>query len=241
MSNYEAMDLGEQGWQVLDFPELAEDPSGVKDKVLEIAAAIGSITVHGDYPGAMPIRLVPGAKESYYATPIPTPLHSDMAWWPGIPPKYIVMGCERPAEDGGGVSRHVDAWGTFRALPDETRELLITNPVKIPAAPHHVRSASMVDFGDKQGVIRPSASLRSNGEPIIRLNPDDKFFALNSDQPPELIAAIQQWKELNETGAESMLMSAGQVVVLDNHRVAHARTSFEDPDRLMWRSYSNPY
>lgn len=240
MSEYGSIDLGEQGWEVLYFPELVKNPGDVKSKVLEIAASLGHITVHGDYPGAMPIRPSAEAPESFYATSGALKFHTDVAWWPYTPPYGIVMGCERPAADGGGVSRHVNAWKTFQALPDKMRTLLIERPVLIPAAPHHIRSADMVDFGDRQGVIRPSVSFSDSGRPILRLIPDKVFFKLNRDQP-DVLDAISAWSEANEKAADNILLKIGMVVVSNNlEKVAHARDAFDDENRCLWRSYFNP-
>ncbi len=258
MSRLQTIDLGERGWQILHFPELVDNPSEVKAKVLELAGYMGYITVHGDYPGAMPISPDPNAPTSFFGTAGKLKIHTDVAWGK-IPPRYIVMAAEIPDADGGGVSRHVNAWKTFQSLPDSMQHLLIEKPVKIPAAPHHIRAADMIDFGERQGIIRPSVSFDRQGLPLLRLIPDETFYNLNSDQP-DVLEAITIWDEANEKAAESIFLELGMVALSDNHKIGHARGAFidrnqsdledafidprqSDPEienRLLWRAYSNP-
>lgn len=237
-------EIDRTGWQLIEPKMGAIDEKAVEEKVLEIAGELGEVVAHGNYPDVMRIALIPGEEKSksYFKTPIETPLHTDMAWWPYQPAQYIVMGCVRPAEVGG-ISRHANAFDTFRNLTNEEQRLLVGTEFKIAAAPHHELSQEMVIFNSgEQGVLKPAMVLKSNGEPEkVRLNPNADFFKINSDQSSKALSAMRRWNEANQSGAESRLMTPGQIIVVANDRAVHKRTAYNDPNRLMLRAYSDPH
>lgn len=239
MARINRFELGETGWQVLE-PDVAS-AAHMERAVLELARHIGTVVVNGDYPAVMKLTPEPGAEKSYYKTPGAIPLHTDEAWWPGIPSRYIIMGCEQPASDDGGVTILANAKTTFlEGLSEDEQAMLATTPLKLPAPPHHTETAGMTDFGVAHGIMRPVVELDTNGTPkLVRANPNQDFYDLNQDQP-EAVAAVQKWDAASCSFAERVLLRAGQIIVIDNHLVVHARTAFTDPNRVQWRAYANP-
>ncbi len=227
----------ENGWQVLE-PDTAS-VADMEQAVLQLARQIGTVVVNGDYPEAMKLAPQPGAQKSYYKTSGALPLHTDEAWWPGVPSQYIIMGCERPADDGGGVSILADAKTTFlEGLSEEEQELLAGTPLKLQAPPHHTEETGMVRFGAVQGILRPIVELDTSGTPsLIRLNPNPDFYKLNNDQP-KAIEVVRKWNAASYAYATNILLTSGQILVVNNHRVVHARTAFSDPKRVQWRAYA---
>lgn len=245
MSLPSGIELGEKGWHVLDAytvraPDYVLSIANMDHSVLTLARQIGTIVVNGDYPEVMKLTPRPGAQKSYYKTAGEIPLHTDEAWWPFVPSKYIVMGCQQPAADGG-VSILADAKTTFiEGLSEDEQAMLATTPLKLPAPPHHTEKTGMSKFGAVQGILRPIVELDSRGEPqLVRLNPNQDFYDLNDDQP-EAIKVVKKWDAASRRSAEHILLAAGQIIVMDNHRVVHARTAFSDPNRVQWRAYASP-
>lgn len=232
------------GWQLIEPKLKTINANSVEETVLKIADQLGDVVVHGNYPQVMRIALIPGEEKSksYFKTPIETPLHTDMAWWPFKPAQYIIMGCVRPAEVGG-ISRHANAFDTFRTLNNEDQQLLLDTKFKIAAAPHHELSQEMVIFDSgEQGVLKPAMVLGANGElSYVRLNPNADFIRINSDQPQKVLSAVRKWNNANQSNAETRFMTPGQIIVVANDRSVHKRTAYNDPTRLMLRAYSDPH
>jgi alpha-ketoglutarate-dependent taurine dioxygenase len=232
------IELGEKGWQLLGSD--AVSAVNMEQSVLALARQIGTVVVNGDYPEVMRISPQPGAQKSYYKTPGAIPLHTDEAWWPGVPSRYIIMGCERPADDGG-VSILADARTTFlEGLSEDEQKILAETPLKLPAPPHHTDKAGLTRFGEVLAIMQPIVELDTDDKPsLVRLNPNQDFYDLNDDQPGA-IEIVKKWDAANRGSAEHILLAAGQIIIMDNHRVVHARTAFTDPNRVQWRAYSKP-
>jgi alpha-ketoglutarate-dependent taurine dioxygenase len=238
MSSTQEINLEQQGWHVLEPDRTIA--ANMEQAVLALACKLGTISINGDYPPAMKLTPEPGAKDSYFKTDGEIPLHTDEAWWPGLPSRFIVMGCERPAADGGGVTLLADAKRSFIELSDDQQTLLATMSLWIPAPPHHKENAGMVSVRGINAVPRTVVEIDTNGLPtLVRLNPNQKFYDLNRDQP-ESVEAVRKWDTINRGLAEKILLEPGQITIIDNHRAVHARTAFDDPNRVQWRAYANP-
>jgi alpha-ketoglutarate-dependent taurine dioxygenase len=238
------------GWHLFE-PKLEKvNEETMTAAVLATAVEMGTVVTHGEqYPQVMRItpKLVePGEEKptSFYNTSDELEPHSDMAWWTEKPAETIVMGCVQPAENGG-ISIHANALHTFRRLSDREKELLTETKFKIPAAPHHNLTETMIPLAHgKQGVLRSPMVLDETGEPsYIRLIPTAEVFRINSDKPPEALSALKKWNRLNKSVAEEHKMAPGQICVVNNAQVAHARTGFTStdsvPQRLLLRAYSD--
>lgn len=166
-----------------------------------------------------PIRAVPGAR-SFAAGQGPAPLHSDSQLHFGVPPHLQIMVCVRPA-DSGGESLLLDVWPLLHALErDEPERLqrLLTVPRRIPFV-----------FGD---VVGPTLSWRG-GSLVFTHSPMAPRAAGSSAAPDPESAAAQALIE--SAPPQVVSVRAGEILVLNNHRVLHGRRGFADTRREFTR------
>ncbi|HWB82373.1 MAG TPA: TauD/TfdA family dioxygenase [Nannocystaceae bacterium] len=159
-----------------------------------------------------PIRAVPGGR-SFASSMVDTPLHTDSQQWRARPPELQLTACLRAAEHDG-ESLLLDGHALLAAIArDDPRlyDALLRVPRCLPFV-----------FGD---VLGPTAALRG-GRCVVTHTPrprDDDAIA------PRLAAAIAR------SSPEVVRLNAGDVLLLDNHRVLHGRRGFDDPRRELLR------
>ncbi|MFO0577312.1 MAG: TauD/TfdA family dioxygenase [Polyangia bacterium] len=168
-----------------------------------------------------PIRAVPGAR-SFAASQGPAPLHSDSQLHFGVPPHLQIMVCVRPA-DSGGESLLLDVWPLLHALerddPERLRRLL-TVPRRIPFV-----------FGD---VVGPTLSWRGGSLVFTHSPMAPRAAGSGSGAAPDPESAPAQ-ALIESVPPQSVPVRAGEILVLNNHRVLHGRRGFADARREFTR------
>jgi len=159
-----------------------------------------------------PIAPVPWGK-SFASTSGQTPLHTDSQLFAGCPPDLQLMFCARPAERGGETTL-LDGW----ALLDRMAQV---DPELFRALTREERRIPFV-FGE---VVGPTLSLR-RGRLVLTCSP--------MPLPQDPIAA-RLHPHLEATPVLRIRPAEGEVLVVNNHRMLHGRTAFEDPERKLTR------
>lgn len=150
---------------------------------------------------------------SFASTSSETPLHTDSQLFRGAPPDLQLMFCERPAAAGGDTTL-VDGWALLSELEREDPELL-------SLLFHQLRAIPFV-FGT---VFGPTVSLRGGA-----------LVFTHSPMPlPHDPVAVRVARQLARVAVIRVRPSAGEVLVVDNHRMLHGRTAFEDESRAFTR------
>ena len=163
-----------------------------------------------------PIAAVPWGR-SFASTSGVTPLHTDSQLYAGAPPDLQLMFCARPA-DRGGETTLLDTWPLLSAIER-------TDPGLFHALLHAPRRIPFV-FGD---VVGPTVSLR-RGSVVFTQSP----MAAPGDPLVERLRP-----HLDRADLTQVRPAGGDVLVVDNHRMLHGRTAFEDVERgftrlLLW-------
>lgn len=162
------------------------------------------------------IRAVEGGR-SFSSGSMEAPWHTDSQRFFGVAPDLQVMRCVRPAAVGG-ESLYLDTWPLLDRIAREDPELY-------RALFDAVRRMPFV-FGDVYG---PTVSLRR--ERMVFTQPPR---GLDGDA---VGARVTAW--LAKAESYGFRADTGEVTVIDNHRVLHARTGFEGRERefvrvLIW-------
>lgn len=163
-----------------------------------------------------PIRAVAGGR-SFASTDVFTPLHTDSQLYLGAPPSAQVMVCARPAAQGG-ETHLVDAWALCESIERDDPPLfdaLLRTPRRMPFV-----------FGDVFG-----ATLALRGGALV-------FTHSPMDTPRDPVAA-RLVTHLARSERVALRVEAGEVLVVDNHRMLHGRSAFRDAGRefvrlLVW-------
>ncbi len=155
-----------------------------------------------------PIHPIPTGR-SYAATRRETPLHTDSQMWRGTMPGAQLMFCERPA-DTGGETLLADSWELLGSV--ET-----TDPELFRALFHSQRDIPFV-FGN----VRGTTVSRRGGA----------LTFTHSPQPPGDPIAQRLAQELGRLTALRVVVRAGELLIVDNHRMLHGRTAFSGERRF---------
>ena len=161
----------------------------------------------------------------------PVPPHTDEAFRYG-PPGVNVLGCVRPADDGGD-SLFVDGFAIANKLkrsnPDAFRQLC--QHAQTFHRSHESDTGKLVDQRTRQ----PMISLDDRGEVIgirVHTRAAGPLF-MPADNVESYYAAHSAFSRLMMSTDRqfSYRLKAGESALFDNHRVLHARSDFTDPYR----------
>lgn len=158
-----------------------------------------------------PIHPVPHGR-SFASTSGITPLHTDSQSRRGVPPRWQIMLCTRPAASGGETLL-VDTWPLLERIEAH-------DPPLYQALLTRTRRMRFV-FGD---VVGPTVSLRGGGV-VFTHSP------IGSGDDVE--RGLAPW--LERAPRIELRVEADEVMVVDNHRMLHGRRAFEDPQRRFLR------
>jgi gamma-butyrobetaine dioxygenase len=160
------------------------------------------------------LRPVAGAR-SFAASSVFTPLHTDSQDFLGVAPTLQLLVAVRPARAGGETTlldAHALALEIDRVDPPLARALF------------EVRRISRFYFGEVMG---PTIALK-RGHLVVTHSPMPA---------PATDPVGRAWQTHVEAAAPLVIpLAAGDVLVVDNHRMLHGRRAFDDPERLLVRT-----
>jgi gamma-butyrobetaine dioxygenase len=158
------------------------------------------------------IRPIDGGR-SFASNDRETPLHNDLQLFLGAPADLQVMVCVRPAARGG-ESILVDTWPLALAIAEadpQAFEALFAVERRFPFIAGTLTSPTIARFGDRVSFVHTPRIVQGD----------------------ELAARVTGW--LAERAPRRIALRAGETLVVDNHRVLHGRTAFDDPRRELVR------
>ncbi len=204
-----------------------------EDDLLAVAGSVGSLDLGIDEelsgPPVMHVKYDPGkaakTEAPAYFTSTAFPLHTDMSYVAN-PPRYMLMLCLVADAGGGGdsvVSDFAKAWGL------------------LPAA--HQAELTAAQFGFRRPPNTPAGDVGQL--PVARLTPEWSMWRFRLDGmtvPERAREAVDAFHGALHQLAETFVLAAGDLVVVDNHRMAHGRTAFQPTPgttpRHMLRAYA---
>jgi gamma-butyrobetaine dioxygenase len=150
-------------------------------------------------------------------------------------PDYIFLLCVRPAISGG-ESFVVDTYGLLDALaasaaPDDTdlAAFLHTVPVE------QTEPGFLPSFA-------PAIGDNGRGRRMSRWTPVQRPAATLTDaEQRRQRALLARWSELTHQAslaAPRFLLQAGEALCIDNYRMLHGRSGFDDLERSLWRIWA---
>lgn len=138
------------------------------------------------------------------------------------PPRLLLLACARTA-DAGGENLLVDGQAVLA-------ELAASHPAALEA----LSAPRAAYFGGADGHFAPVLDSLPNGRWRLRLRQDS--LARFS---PEAEAHLPTLRRAVERNTIRLLLTSGQGLVLDNHRILHGRTAFVG-ERLLLRALGQP-
>lgn len=164
------------------------------------------------------------ARREAYFTSGAFPLHTDLSYVPR-PPRFLLMLCAAPDPRGGGESLVADIRQAWQSLDDDDRAVLARRCFSFENAPN---------TGDGVCSDQPVYG-QSMGRDIWRFRTDTLVY------PDVAATAVENLTSALECVTTTIAMQKGSLMILDNHRFAHGRTSFAVPSpRHYLRAYADP-
>ncbi|MEN3536102.1 TauD/TfdA family dioxygenase [Microbispora sp. ZYX-F-249] len=226
--------LREDGYAVLALPPDVDPSSSRALAILEdrLAAVGRPIQVFGEHPAWRPIgvRLDREATRSEGAGE--SPIHMDFVNAED-PPDIVMLYCERPDSLGGGHNLLAPV-RTAERLPEDMRERLGRRVY----ADGHVK-----DLHNVGRDINPFAVIADHGRWRFRYT---GRLLSNEAISAEERAALRALDRALRHAATRLCLTAGQALVLDQHRIAHSRLPLGKEQhrvppnrrRLLWQRFA---
>lgn len=220
--------LGETGSFGCNLAQLLGGPQHVTDAVLQdLAAALAALAPGLSCGAVMQVREEPGSRFAAL-TCGPVPFHNDHLYF-HKPPHYLLLYCDRPALAGGDTLA-VRGDQACRQMRPALKARLQALRVRVRMgdccvarsliARHPLDGSEVLHFADT--VAQENTCLEVDGRPLEAGIVQELRALLGS-----LEARTQHW-------------AVGDLLLLDNHRVLHARTAFTGP-RLLRRVTIGPH
>ena len=227
---------------VEDLPFAQLDLTRSKQALLAFASCIGGPVSADPHRPNLVWEVCPKSELPSDYTPTITEhcgdaaLHTDSAF-KRLPETYVMLFAYRPAFDGGGLSQVLSVQSLLKILSQSAdgrkciRLLRETRfPFQVPTAFTKDRLDSVVEWitapilsGDGKFRYRHDLIVSALEHGVTALSPDSQW------------AIAQTARELEKLTPRSFFLRSGDLLVLNNHRVLHGRTAFEDRDRMLLR------
>ena len=198
--------------------------------LLSVAASVGSLDLEIDEEIAGlaimgikydPLKASQTSRPAYFSSDA-FPLHTDLSYVVN-PPRFLLMLCLVPDAAGGGLTKLSDCQQTWSRLSMSDRTQLGT-------AQFRFRNPPNTPEGDA-GVL--SVSYSSPQWNIWRFRRDSMIV------PDDALLAVDHFGFILEQTAITFGLSAGELLIIDNHRMVHGRTAFDsDSPRHFLRCYA---
>lgn len=217
--------LDRQGAVVI--PGVRSDESGI----LQYARVLGSpeldIPVQLSGPTVMHLRFddkkAQDTDRQAYFTSGAFPLHTDLSYVSN-PPRYLLTMCVTADESGGGITTLASIESAWQQLSSAHRSVLMQRSFSFENAPN-----------TGVGVCKNQPIHEANGGAgLWRFRLDTLIY------PRDAAGAVQNLTRALERTVVEIPLECGDLLILDNHRVAHGRTAFNVPSsRHLLRAYAD--
>jgi alpha-ketoglutarate-dependent taurine dioxygenase len=205
-------DIKEYHWSLVNKLGLpSEHNEGKKDYIWEISAKQNTSSI-----------------KTYSEHSQKANLHTDSQYRHN-PEKYFSLSSIQTANCGGGQTEILDFKNLYAKIKNNTwfKELYEAYPIAIPDVFQSIQERIIY-----QPIIKES--------PFIRFRTDTILKGLDlANEPLESKPrkAFNFLKEeiLNSNLIERFYLKKGQIIIIDNHRVLHGRSAFQDSNRLLLR------
>ncbi|HEY9790525.1 MAG TPA: TauD/TfdA family dioxygenase [Candidatus Obscuribacterales bacterium] len=153
-------------------------------------------------------------------------MHTD-ACFESPAPKYIGMYVVQEDALGGGISQMIDGRKVLARLSNEAKHTLKTKMYKVRVPQEFLKDQDYVEIP----ILDSYGNFRLRREIIVR-------ESCSADQ----LEALDQLESIlnDESLVESVFLRTGWMLLLDNHKLFHARTEVKDKNRHLLRMRFQP-
>jgi alpha-ketoglutarate-dependent taurine dioxygenase len=150
--------------------------------------------------------------------------HTEAYEYPGLPPRYLALWCVRPAQGPGGETTLADGYAWLRTFSSEEREIMRTRRYE------WTTSEGLIRRGVKWANRHPALEVR-DGAYVLRYSANN----VNVEDDGFLPAFLRSGAEFFERSCVGVRIEQNCLLLWDNWRMLHSRTSFTDRGRHLRR------
>lgn len=206
---------------------VSRDESGILEYAERLGSSRLNIPEQLSGPPVMHLRFDEGKAQSTsrpaYFTSSEFPLHTDLSYVDN-PPRYLLTLCIQADAAGGGVSTIASLELAWQLLTETDRRTLMQHCFSFENAPN-----------TGQGVCRD--------QPIYEPNEKAGIWRFRLDTlryPEHSSAAVRNLAHALQRTKTTVALKPGELLAIDNHRIAHGRTAFHIPSaRHLLRAYAD--
>ncbi|MFE4856725.1 TauD/TfdA family dioxygenase [Streptomyces sp. NPDC056670] len=225
-------ELLDQGYTLLEgFTTDEEAAEALRD--------LGTLIPQYDGQLRYQVKAAPGFEDRRYSKSTNTILvHTEAPGW-NPPPRYLALHCRVQAKCGSGQTELADAYAFAASLSQAERE--VVHGESIDWVGHNTGGTGTT------GVRRPVVERTVEGRDIVRFSYN--LLTAGHYDPPVDAQVPSEELPLGALGAElavraetffrenkvSVLIPENSILVWDNHRMLHARSSYSDARRHLTR------
>ena len=158
----------------------------------------------------------------------PTPCHTDGFAYGDLYPDYMLLSCVKES-NVGGESILVDGYEILAALAQDNESAWAAKALR-------ERQIDQTETG-MQTSLSPICMDNGNGRTMVRRTLEQRP-APGSTDPEQDQQMIDLWRDSVDQAsklAPQFKLMPGQVVIVDNYRLMHGRSPYEDLSRMLWR------
>lgn len=152
--------------------------------------------------------------------------HTECYEFESAPPKYLALWCIKAAECGGGQTTLADGYAFISSLTAEEQERLSSRRYEFFSTPG--LQESQIRLAARHFVYDRYAF---EGEPIVRFS----SACMNDEGDPFMIDIKHRFVAFFDQTCEKISYKKNSLLLWDNWRMLHARTSFKDQTRHLKR------
>ncbi|MGB3513505.1 MAG: TauD/TfdA family dioxygenase [Microcoleaceae cyanobacterium] len=163
--------------------------------------------------------------------------HTEATDYPS-PPKYLALWCKKPADCGGGLTTLAYVEGFLKTLTEAEKKKLMETQYYFGATGgvHANRTQgathTILSFDDNKPIFRFSCNYITHGD----YSPEPEN--LKPFTPDPFLAEISdRFIEYYEQNCLKIRMEQYSFLLWDNQCIAHSRTTYSDPTRILERIF----
>jgi hypothetical protein len=152
--------------------------------------------------------------------------HTECTEFDEAPPKYLLLYCIHPCERGG-VTKLLNLSSFFESLPEKDKNVV---------------GNEAIEFGSTPGLLADKGFVQSSVYPIFSAKKNCFRFSkkcMNYESSDELVSIINKFDKFSEENFIGIKLEKGDVLIWNNHLLAHSRTSYVDKKRKLKRYWIN--
>ena len=205
----------------------------ILDKQLEICSWVGNIREHNpgkkDYIWPICVKKSESKIATFSEHNDEAELHTDTQYR-DLPERYMTLSCIEPAKCGGGETILLDSRVVIDRLnqdPELLKMLHENFPIAVPDifvknSPRYIEHPIISDypkFRFRYDTFKKGIELQQDYDMDRKLSVIEKLHSMIESSPEIFRYTLKK----------------GEIILIDNHRVLHGRTSFSDYERLLYR------